>query len=249
LEPLYRLNNLHQSYGSREVLAIKELTIAAGCIYTLTGPNGSGKSTLLNILAFLSPPTSGEIWFSGEPVAWSNGSLLRLRREVTLLHQAPYLFDTSVRANIVYGLKIRGITGQEQHSRIEEALELVDLGGFQKRKSRELSGGEAQRVAMARALALRPKVLLLDEPLANVDRSSAELLEKVILALPQRGTSVIISTHDPEQRRRFGSNRIHLIAGKPTLPPQHPQVMKANSSDPVTGPIYSDFTAADSVVD
>ncbi len=249
MDPLYRLNNLRKSYGPREVLAIKELTIAAGCIYTLTGPNGSGKSTLLNILAFLSPPSDGDIWFLGEPVVWSNDSLLRLRREVTLLHQAPYLFDTTVRANIVFGLKTRGITGQEQHSRVDEALALVDLGGFQKRKARELSGGEAQRVAMARALALRPKVLLLDEPLANVDRSSAELLEKVILALPQRGTSVLISTHDPEQRRRFGSNRIHLIAGKPTLPPQHPQVMRAEPCDAMTGPLYSDFTSADSIVD
>jgi tungstate transport system ATP-binding protein len=235
LEPLYRLHNLRKCYGPREVLAIGELSIDEGRIYTLTGPNGSGKSTLLNILAFLSPPTDGEIRFAGEAVVWSNDSLLRLRREVTLLHQAPYLFDTSVRANIAFGLKTRRITGQELHSRVDEALELVSLAGFQKRKARELSGGEAQRVAMARALALRPKVLLLDEPLANVDRNSVELLEKVILALPERGTSVIISTHDPEHRRRFGSNRIHLISGKPTLPPQHAQVMKAD--DMPGGPV------------
>ncbi|HEY6008301.1 MAG TPA: ABC transporter ATP-binding protein, partial [Geobacteraceae bacterium] len=146
---------------------------------------------------------------------------LRLRREVTLLHQAPYLFNTSVRGNIVFGLKARGVTGPEQRRRVEEALELVGLAAFLKRKARELSGGEAQRVALARALALRPKVLLLDEPLANVDRASAELLEEVILSLPARGTSVIISTHDPEHRHRFGTNRIHLVAGRPAVPPQH----------------------------
>jgi tungstate transport system ATP-binding protein len=226
MEPLYYLKDLRKSYGPREVLAIDELSIRAGCIYTLTGPNGSGKSTLLNILAFLSPPTAGEVWFAGEPVACNGASLLALRRNVTLLHQAPYLFDTSVRANIAFGLRTRGITGPEQRSRIDEALELVDLAGFQKRKAHELSGGEAQRVALARALALRPKVLLLDEPLANVDRKCAELLEEVILALPARGTSVIISTHDPEHRQRFGSNRIHLVAGRPAVPPQHPHVIK-----------------------
>ena len=221
MEPLYHLKDLRKSYGPREVLAIDELAIRAGCIYTLTGPNGSGKSTLLNILALLSPPTAGAVWFAGEAVAWNGASLLRMRRDVTLLHQAPYLFDTSVRANIVFGLRARGITGQEQQRRVDEALELVDLAGFQKRKARELSGGEAQRVALARALALEPKALLLDEPLANVDRKSAELLEEVIIALPARGTSIIISTHDPEHRHRFGGNRIHLVAGRPAVPP-HP---------------------------
>jgi tungstate transport system ATP-binding protein len=236
MEPLYYLKDLRKSYGPREVLAIDELSIRAGCIYTLTGPNGSGKSTLLNILAFLSPPTAGEVWFAGAPAAWNGASLLMLRRNVTLLHQAPYLFDTSVRANIVFGLRTRGITGSEQRRRMDEALELVDLNGFQKRKARELSGGEAQRVALARALALRPKVLLLDEPLANVDRKCAELLEEVILALPARGTSVIISTHDPEHRQRFGSNRIHLVAGRPAVPPQHVS-------------FSSELTAAERVVD
>lgn len=221
MEPLYHLKYLRKSYGPREVLAIDELAIRAGCIYTLTGPNGSGKSTLLEILAFLSPPTAGEVWFDGNPVAWNGPSLLALRKKVTLLHQAPYLFDTSVRANVAFGLRTRGITGAEQHRLVDETLELVNLAGFQNRRARELSGGEAQRVALARALALGPKVLLLDEPLANVDRKCADLLEEVILALPARGTSVIISTHDPEHRHRFGSDRIHLVAGRLAVPPRH----------------------------
>jgi tungstate transport system ATP-binding protein len=219
MAPLYQLDNVRKNYGSREALAIDALTIQVGRCYSLTGPNGSGKSTLLQILAFLSPPTAGRLLFCGEPVVWENGPLLRLRRQVTLLHQAPYLLTTSVQANIAFGLKARGITGAEQHRRIDEALEMVQLAGFQKRRARELSGGEAQRVAMARALALGPKVLLLDEPLANVDRKSAELLEEVIISLPSRGTSVIITTHDPEHRQRFGTDRIHLVAGRLAAPP------------------------------
>ncbi|HTG83022.1 MAG TPA: ABC transporter ATP-binding protein [Geobacteraceae bacterium] len=221
MEPLYRLKNLRKSYGSREVLAIEDLSIREGGIYTLTGPNGSGKSTLLGILAFLSPPTTGEVLFAGESVAWNSRSLLSLRRNATLLHQAPYLFDTSVRGNITFGLKTRGLTAGEQQRRVAEALEMVDLVGFEKRKARELSGGEVQRVALARALALKPRVLLLDEPLANVDRKCAELLVEVIISLPARGTSVIVSTHDPAHRHRFGGNRIHLVAGRPAVPPHH----------------------------
>ena len=220
MTPLYQLTALRKNYGNREALAVDELTIEAGRCYTLTGANGSGKSTLLQILAFLSPPSAGELAFCGEPVVWGGAGLLKLRKQVTLLHQAPYLFHTNVYANVSFGLKARGITGPEQRRRVDRALELVDLSDFQKRKARELSGGEAQRVAMARALALEPKVLLLDEPLANVDRASAELLEKVILSLPSRGTSIIMTTHDPEQPLRFGNDCIHLIAGRLAVPHQ-----------------------------
>ncbi len=211
---LYQINSIRKSYGNRVALAIDELTILAGRCYTLTGANGAGKSTLLQILAFLSPPSTGDLRFCGEPVSWENGPLLRLRRQVTLLHQAPYLFNTSVYANVAFGLRARGITGPEQHRLVNEALEAVELSGFQKRRARELSGGEVQRVAMARALALGPKVMLLDEPLANVDRKSAELLEEVIISLPARGTSVILTTHDSEHWQQFGSDRIHLVAGR-----------------------------------
>ena len=231
MAPLYQLNAIRKNYGSREALAIDRLTIQAGRCHTLTGPNGSGKSTLLQILAFMFPPTGGELLFCGEPVVWENGPLLRLRRQVTLLHQAPYLFTTSVQANVAFGLKARGITGAEQHRLVDEALELVRLSGFHKRKARELSGGEAQRVAMARALAFGPKVLLLDEPLANVDRKSAELLEEVIVSLPARGTSVIITTHDPEHRQRFGTARIHLVAGRLAAPPQPAILHKGEAAD------------------
>ena len=231
MAPLYQLDNIRKNYGSREALAIDRLIIDAGRCYTLTGPNGSGKSTLLQILAFMFPTTAGELLFCGEPVVWENGPLLGLRRQVTLLHQAPYLFTTSVQANVAFGLKARGITGAEQHRLVDEALEMVQLSGFQKRRARELSGGEAQRVAMARALALGPKVLLLDEPLANVDRKSSELLEELIISLPARGTSVIITTHDPEHRQRFGSDRIHLVAGRPAAPPQPAILHKGEAAD------------------
>ena len=214
MNELYHLASIRKCYGERTVLVIDDLALAAGNLYTLTGANGSGKTTLLTLLAFLAPPSSGELRYGGEPVRWTNAALLSLRRQVTLLHQSPYLFNGSVFANVAFGLKMRGIRGEEKRRRVERSLEQVGLPGFGHRRARELSGGESQRVAMARALVLEPKVLLLDEPLANVDRATCEHLEQVIVSLPGNGTTVIMTTHDPEQPHRLGGKQIRLVTGK-----------------------------------
>jgi len=114
---MYRLHSIRKCYGSNVALDIEELTIAEGRLYTLTGANGAGKSTLLNILAFLTPPTSGEIFYTGKRVDREHGSLEELRKKVTLLHQSPYLFGGTVYANVAFGLKARGIQGEEQRQR------------------------------------------------------------------------------------------------------------------------------------
>jgi len=214
---MYRLQSIRKCYGSNVALDIEELTIAEGRLYTLTGANGGGKSTLLSILAFLAPPTSGEIFYAGKRVDRDHGSVEEYRRKVTLLHQSPYLFGGSVDDNVAFGLKVRGIRGEEQRRRIDEALDVVGLQGFRDRKARELSGGEAQRVAMARALVLKPEVLLLDEPLANIDRETTGLLETVIASLPAQGTTVIMTTHDPDHPGRLNGESIILEGGRHVL--------------------------------
>jgi tungstate transport system ATP-binding protein len=214
MDTLYRLQSLQFCYGQRTVLDIADLSIASGRLCLLTGPNGSGKSTLLNILALLSPPTSGTVTFDGAPVDWRPRALIDKRRKVTLLHQAPYLFNESVYANVAFGLRARGIPRSEQRSLVEQALAMVELSGFQRRKARELSGGEAQRVAMARSLVIRPEVLLLDEPLANVDQKTSLLLERLIATLPEQGTSVIMTSHDPGHPGSLPGERIHLAGGR-----------------------------------
>lgn len=211
---MYRLNSIRKCYGSNVVLDIDRLAIAAGRLYTLIGPNGAGKSTLLSLLAFLSPPTAGEIFYAGSRVEWSRGIVEAHRRKVTLLHQAPYLFGGTVHANVAYGLNARGVQRVEQRRIVEETLAIVGLQGFRERRARELSGGEAQRVAMARALALKPEVLLLDEPLANIDRETADLLEIVIASLPARGTTVVMTTHDPDHPDRLNGESIYLEGGR-----------------------------------
>ena len=221
---MYRLQSIRKCYGTNVALDIEELTIAKGRLYTLTGANGAGKSTLLSILAFLAPPTSGEIFYAGKRVAWNRASVEEYRRKVTLLHQSPYLFDGTVYDNVAFGLKARGIQGEAKQRRVDKALGTTGLPGFRDRKVREMSGGEAQRVAMARALALEPEVLLLDEPLANIDGETAGLLETVIASLPARGTTVVLITHDPEQPERLHGESILLEGGKVAIP--HPPVRR-----------------------
>lgn len=217
-ETLYRLNSIQKIYGRRLALDIDRLEIRPGRLYILTGANGAGKSTLLGILAFLVQPTSGDLRFESERVIWDSAAIIRMRRQVTLLHQTPYLFSGTVAHNVAFGLKVRGITGRDQERLVTGALRMVGLSGFEMRKALELSGGEAQRVALARALALQPKVLLLDEPMANLDRETAELFCCVIASLPGMGTSVIMTTHDTEQRDRLPGESIHLAGGRINLP-------------------------------
>jgi len=193
--PVYRLDSVTRRYDGQVALTVPALALFEGQLYLLDGPNGAGKSTLLAILAFLLPPSGGDVFFRGEKIQPGTASVFRARREVTLLHQSPYLFDDTVFGNIAFGLSVRGIRGEELRSRVALSLDTVGLEGFERRNARLLSVGEAQRVAMARALALSPRVLLLDEPMASVDRETSELLWDVIAGLPRAGTTVVMATH------------------------------------------------------
>ena len=210
---LYRLESVRMAYGAKTALAVPALTIHEGRVHALVGPNGSGKSTFLSLLAFLRPPVSGTLHYDGGPVSWKTREMTRLRREAVLLHQTPYLFDDTVSANAGYGLRVRGVRGAALRERVAEALAAVGLPGFERRPARALSGGEAQRVAMARVLALKPRVLLLDEPLANVDRETAKLLDGVIASLAEEGATVVVATHSMAQPGRIAADVIRLEEG------------------------------------
>ena len=207
---IYELTGVQVRFGSRVALDIDSLTIRAGCLHVLIGPNGCGKSTLLSVLAFLSRPGRGRVTFCGSPVKWSGKQWTLLRKQVTLLHQESYLFSGTVAANVSFGLRMRGIDQKDA----EHFLALVGMAGFEERDATALSGGEARRVALARALACRPKVLLLDEPLVHVDQESAEIIEKLIASQCRAGTTIVMASHDEQIEERLPSRLIRLNAGR-----------------------------------
>ncbi len=209
--PICGLEQVRQEYSGRIVLDIDSLDIAKGGIVGLTGPNGGGKSTLLRILAFLEPPAQGNVFFQGRPCT---GKTNGIRRKVTLLDQEPYLLKRSVSANVAYGLKVRG--EPDIPGRVREALSLVGLepGAFSGRAWYELSGGEAQRVALAARLVLEPELLLLDEPTASLDEESADLVKSASLKARQRGMTLVVASHDVEWLKAVCDTTIHLVNGR-----------------------------------
>ena len=211
--PIYDIRSLKHSYADETVLAIEHLTVQPASIVGLIGPNGSGKSTLLRMLGLIERPTNGEILFNGSPVEPFSDEARFL---ITLLPQEPFLMKRSVFKNVAYGLKIRG-NSSDLDARVNEALALVGLAGkdFARRPWDALSGGEAQRVALAARLALKPKVLLLDEPTANVDAASAQLIKEVSLRARQElGTTLIIASHDWDWLYEVCTEVRHLFKGR-----------------------------------
>jgi tungstate transport system ATP-binding protein len=194
-------------------LAIDHLQLESGEIYLLEGTNGAGKSTFLHLLALLLVPSAGTIAFRGEEVR-AEAQRQRLRRSITLVEQQPYLFATSVYQNLAFGLRLRDVRGELQDRRIRKALETVGLAGFEERHVRTLSGGESRRVALARAMVLRPQLLLLDEPTAGLDREVLPLFEACLAILKKEGTTVVIASHDKDQSRRLGGTVLTLEQGR-----------------------------------
>ena len=200
---LYEASNIVQRYNGREALNIQYLAIEEGEAVFLTGPNGCGKSTLLRLLAFLERPAAGELRYAGGAEG---------RKEATLLLQDPYLLHMSVFNNVALGLKFRNQTGElrQVFERCMQAAGFDDPWNFADRGPRELSGGERQRVALASRLALRPRVLLLDEPTANVDAASARALAQAVKNCKIQGITVVCATHDPALLRAVDAHEIRL---------------------------------------
>jgi tungstate transport system ATP-binding protein len=210
-EILYRLRDLRVDAGARRILEIDRLEIGRGRVTVLVGPNGAGKSTLLRVLALLLPPTSGTVELDGHAIEPGARDLTPLRRRATYVAQTPLVLHRSTRANVAYGLRARG---SPAGARVEAALSKVGLESFADRPAWRLSGGEVQRLALARALAIDPAVYLLDEPTANIDRRSVPLVENLVDELRDAGRTVILSTHDPEQAHRLADEAVALDAGR-----------------------------------
>jgi tungstate transport system ATP-binding protein len=203
------LKNVTKTYGAKTVVDAVNLKVYEGEILALLGPNGSGKTTILKILSFIENPTVGEVNFLGEKINFKNTEKLRL--ESTLVFQKTIVFSTSVYNNVAYGLKIRKMPKETRDAEVKKALEVVKLGGFEKRSAKKLSGGEQQRVAIARALVLKTKLLLLDEPTANLDPKNAGILEEVIGTVNRENkVTIVMATHNMFQAKTL-PHRIALM--------------------------------------
>ena len=220
MSDLFAVEGLRHAFDGREVVSIDRLAIAEGGVTVLVGENGSGKTTLLRILNGLLAPAAGRIAFRGLPIAGSgDGAALAagraaVRARSVMVHQAPLVFRGTVGQNVGYGLRIRGIPKDETARRVAGSLGEVGLAGFASRRATALSGGETQRVCLARALALEPEVLLLDEPTANVDPDSRSVVERVVRDRARSGVSVVMSTHVMETAYRLCDTLLRLEAGR-----------------------------------
>jgi tungstate transport system ATP-binding protein len=211
--PLYGIRDLTHVYRGQPVLSIDRLELPRGGIIGVIGPNGSGKSTFLRLAAFVEKPTGGEVLFEGKPAAPFSPEI---RNRVTLLPQEPFLMKRTVLKNVIYGLRIRKIN-DHLAERADQALSYVGLDGkeFAQRPSYALSGGEAQRVALAARLILKPDVLLLDEPTASIDALSAQLItEAALKARRDWGTTLIVASHDWQWLYGVCDTVFHLLKGR-----------------------------------
>ena len=207
---LYRLAGVEKIYNGRMVLNVRELTVRRGEVLGLVGPSGAGKSTLLRILGFLEPPSRGQVYFQDQ-LCEGDWPRLAERRQVTMLFQDPHLLRRSVYDNIAYGLSLRGT--KNGHELVESMIEQLGLGELAGAKARTLSGGEAQRVALARSLVLEPEVLLLDEPTSNLDPYNIKLIEEMIRrVIREQSMTIVIVTHNIFQARRV-ADRVGLLLG------------------------------------
>lgn len=209
---LLEVSRISKSYGARRLLTNVELTLFAGKSYVLTGENGSGKSTLLRILAGLERPDDGWGRFDHQRFNWLPYPSW-LRRNLIYVHQQPYLFHTTVADNIEFGLRARGVMRQERRRRLAEAIAWARLSHLLETPPQRLSGGEKQRVALARAWVLQPRMLLLDEPTANLDAESQRQAVDLLHSLCSAGTSLLLACHDRDVIELPAMQRLQLAAG------------------------------------
>jgi tungstate transport system ATP-binding protein len=201
------LREVRYEAGGRALIGGVSAEIAAGPATVILGANGAGKSVLMRLMHGLLRPTSGEI-------AWRSADAERIRRGQAMVFQRPVLLRRSAMANILYALELARVPAAERERQATDALREVGLTEVAHRPARVLSGGEQQRLALARAWALHPEVLFLDEPTANLDPGATREIENVIKAFDASGTKIVMSTHNLGQARRLGDEVLFIHQGR-----------------------------------
>lgn len=213
MSTLLTVRGLRKRHGERLLFDIGELTLDAASAYVLTGANGVGKSTLLRILGGLETAEVDEVSFDGQAVSL-HPYPQALRAAIVYVHQHPIMFSTSVADNIAYGLRARGASKADVKKAVDEAMAWAGVDYLQDTDPARLSGGEKQRVALARARVLKPRLLLLDEPTANLDGSAREQVIALIPTLLEQGSTVVMACHDRDLIGLPGVRRLKLRDGR-----------------------------------
>ena len=221
------INNLAKDYGGKRVLEIDQLEIREGSLVGIIGPNGAGKSTLVKIIAGLEDPSIGEIYYNEKALQE------HYYKQMTLVFQKPYLTRTTVFNDIAYPLVIRKENKEKIDREVNCLLEEMGLMEFKDKKTSTLSGGEMQKVALARALIFKPKLLMLDEPTANIDPSSIAVMERMIKKInDEYKTTVIMITHNLYQTKRLCKEVVFMNKGK-VVEHGHTEKVISGSQSPV----------------
>lgn len=202
------LKNIVKAYGRSVVLNIDQFNFNHGKIYGIIGPNGAGKSTLLKIIGNMEKSSKGKVLYNGFE---SSDSIIK---GMTYLTQKPYLFNTTVFNNIAAPLKFRKCTNSKINSTVNRIMDELEIKELALQNATSLSGGEAQKVALARALVFEPQILLLDEPTSNIDPNAIEIIEKIILKTNrEKKTTILLITHNVAQAKRVCDELIFLNKG------------------------------------
>ncbi|MDI6871409.1 MAG: ATP-binding cassette domain-containing protein [Bacillota bacterium] len=213
--PALRAEDLQLVRGQREIFQVDQFALTEGEVLALVGPNGAGKTSLLLTLALLHRPTRGYLQVNGTPVTPQN--TLALRRQMAVVFQEPLLMDTTVLRNVTTGLRIRGVPREAARRRAQEWLDRLGIGHLAPRSALHLSGGEAQRVNLARALALEPKILFLDEPFSALDYPTRNgLLDELSAILKETRITTLFVTHDYTEIPRLAEQVAVMFAGRVT---------------------------------
>ena len=243
MTPVVELSSIMVAYDGAPVLEVPRLEVHAGEILAVIGPNGSGKSTLLRLIGLLETPTVGEVRFKGEVMG--RDRLLAARRQMATVFQDPMLVDGTIFENVALGLRFRGVSHAEIVPRVRAWLERFQIGSLAERQARTLSGGEAQRTALARALVLKPALLLLDEPFSALDQPTREvLIEELARILREDRITTVLVTHDRGEALALGDRVAVMMRGKILQVDEASQLFRA----PVTEEIAR-FVGVETILD
>ena len=213
--PFVEFKSISKKFPEKEVLKNINFEIEKGETFIIIGPNGSGKSTILRLIHMLDTPTSGTIIFDGQDTNSSTENQLKLRRRQSMVFQNPIMFRTTVYNNIAAGLKFRKKKPEEIDKKVKEILKYFNMLELADQKATTLSGGELQKVAITRVLVLKPELLLLDEPTANLDPTSGALIEEMIKSIKQKKEhTILMTTHNMFQAKRLADRVAFLYEGE-----------------------------------